>query len=169
MASEQLRNKPPHQKSYAQKIEADFAMNYGTVTTEPTQKKFWCRGKLSRDNFTIAYKLLNDLLLIEVVFFLLALISEGLLPGIIATHVGFSKIIIIVGVTVLAIFYTGDKADIKLTKTKINKKTAVLLVLLLIAFLFSSLSRINITLNLFISLSATVAGFFTYKLLLGKN
>jgi hypothetical protein len=126
-------------------------------------------NKFNQNNLKVTYKLLNDLLFIEIVFFILALISEGLLPGMIAARVGFSKILIIVGITILSILYTGSKADIELAEGKINKKTAALLVLVLIAFLLASLSRVTIALNLFISLVAIAIGYFTYKLMLGED
>ena len=127
-------------------------------------------SKINKNNLIISYKLLNDLLFIEIVFFLVALIGEGLLPGTVTSHVGFSKILIAVGITVLAIFYVGNEAGIRLTEeNKINKKTAFLLIFILIALLFVSLIKINLILNIFITFLAIATGYFIYKLLLGEN
>lgn len=156
MELEKLPNKPPHQQTYLENknVKAIF---------------FWCRGKLNKNNLTVLYKLLNDLLFIEIIFFLAALIGEGLLPGTITSHIGFSKILIAVGITVLAIFYIGNWTDIKLRENRINKKTAILLIFILIALLFISLIKINLILNIFITLVAITAGYFIYRLTLGEN
>ncbi|HRZ95666.1 MAG TPA: hypothetical protein P5262_03835 [Candidatus Moranbacteria bacterium] len=126
-------------------------------------------SKINKNNLIISYKLLNDLLFIEIIFFLLALIGEGLLPGTVTSHVGFSKILIAVGITILAVFYIGNEAGIKLAENKINKKTAILLIFILIALLFVSLIKINLILNIFITFLAIATGYFIYKLLLGEN
>lgn len=126
-------------------------------------------SKINKNNLIISYKLFNDLLFIEIIFFLLALIGEGLLPGTVTSHVGFSKILIAVGITILAVFYIGNEAGIKLAENKINKKTAILLIFILIALLFVSLIKINLILNIFITFLAIATGYFIYKLLLGEN
>lgn len=127
------------------------------------------RNKFNKNNLMIAYKLLNDFLFIEIVFFLLALIGEGILPGTITSHVGFSKIIIAVGITILATFYTGNKAGISLGNSKSNKKTVCALVFILVLLVFVSLIKISIFLNIFISLVAIASGYFIYKSVLDKN
>lgn len=127
------------------------------------------RNKFSKNNLIVAYKLLNDLLFIEIVFFLLALMGEGVLPGTVTSHVGFSKVIIAVGITILAAFYIGNKAEINLGNSKPNKKTACALVFILVLLIFVSLIKINIFLNIFISLVAIASGYFIYKSILDKN
>ena len=125
-------------------------------------------NKISRNNLIILYKLLNDLLFVEIVFFLLALIGEGFLPGIVASHVGFSKIIIAVGTTILATFYTGNKAAINLGDSKLNKKTAYALIFVLVLLIFVSLIKINIFLNIILTFCSVAAGYFLFKTLLNK-
>lgn len=127
------------------------------------------RNKFSKNNLIVAYKLLNDLLFIEIVFFLLALMGEGVLPGTVTSHVGFSKIIIAVGITILAAFYIGNKAEINLGNSELNKKTATLLIFILVLLIFASLIKINILLNIFISLISIASGYFIYKSILDKN
>jgi hypothetical protein len=127
------------------------------------------RNKLSKNNLTVLYKLLNDLLFIEAIFFLLALIGEGLLPGIVTSHIGFSKILIAVGITILAILYIGNKADVQLNSVKTNKKTAVLLIFVLILLLFVSLIKINLILNVTLSFSAIATVYLIYKILFENN
>jgi hypothetical protein len=122
------------------------------------------RSKLSRNNLLIIYKLLNDLLFVEVIFFLSALIGEALLPGSITAHVGFSKILIFVGITVLAILYVGNKSDVSLSQAKTNKKTASLLLFVLILFIIASLIKISIYLTIILTLSILLVGYYIYKI-----
>jgi hypothetical protein len=126
------------------------------------------RSKLSKNNILIIYKLLNDLLFVEAVFFLAALFGEALLPGTITTHVGFSKVLIAVGITMLAILYLGNKTDVRLSETKINKKTAVLMIFVLMLFLFVSLIKISIFLNIVLSIFAILSGYYIYKIVIDK-
>jgi len=123
------------------------------------------RSKLSKNNILIIYKLLNDLLFVEAIFFLAALIGEALLPGAITAHVGFSKILIFVGITVLAILYLGNEAGVSLSQVKTNKKTASALVTVLVILLFVSLIKINLILNIILSFFAVLVGYYVYKLI----
>jgi hypothetical protein len=122
------------------------------------------RSKFNKDNLTVLYKLLNDLLFIEIIFFLLALIGEGLLPGTVTSHVGFSKILVAVGFTVLAIFYAGNKAGVQLSETKTNKKIASLLLFILILFIFASLIKISIYLTIILTAFILLTCYYIYKI-----
>lgn len=124
------------------------------------------RNRFNKNNLTVLYKLLNDLLFIEIVFFLVAIVGESLLPGTETSHVVFLSASFLAGATVLAIAYTGNKSDIKLSGSQPNKKIAVLLLFILIVFLFSSLIKINIILNIVISLTAISIGYFIYRIIL---
>ena len=123
------------------------------------------RNKFNKTNLTVSYKLLNDLLFIEIIFFLLALIGEGILPGTITSRVGFSKILVAVGFTILAIFYTGKKSDIKPEEIKPNKKTTFLLLFILVLLIFVSLIKISIYLNLILSASIVLTGYYIYRIM----
>lgn len=123
------------------------------------------RNKFNKSDLTVLYKLLNDLLFIETIFFLLALIGEGILPGTVTSRVGFSKILVAVGFTILAIFYTGNKSGIKLEEIKPNKKTTFLLLFILILLIFVSLIKINIYLNLILSASIILIGYYIYSII----
>jgi hypothetical protein len=93
---------------------------------------------------TVIYKLLNDILFLELVFFLLISIAEGALAGIISEHIGFSKIVVVVLATL----------------------TAALVLFVLILLVFNSLFKLNILLNLFILIVIITSGYFTYKITL---
>jgi len=58
----------------------------------------------NRENLKVVYKILHDILFIVLIFFLLALIAEGLIPGIITTHIGFSRVVTFIFVNLLAIY-----------------------------------------------------------------
>jgi hypothetical protein len=127
------------------------------------------RSRFNKNNLIILYKLLNDLLFVEIVFFLLALIGEGLLPGAVTAHVGFSKILVIVGITILAIFWVGNKANVVLSKTKINKKATYLLIFILMLLAFVSLIKISIFLNIFVSFLVILSGYYIYKTIIANR
>lgn len=113
---------------------------------------------------TIAYKLLYDALLILLVFFILAMIAEGLLPGIVTNHIGLYKIALPILADMLAIFGLQKLAGLE-EGNKMSKKTAYSLVVLLALLLFNSIRHLNIFLALFILLSALAAVYFMMKVL----
>lgn len=120
----------------------------------------------SRENLIIIYKLLNDSLLIWLVFFVFALIAEGLIPDIISSHIGLYAITIIVLINILLIHRVGIAAQIKNTDIpKINKKIAWPLFFILALLLFNSLLALNIYLNLFILTATLIIGYFIFKTL----
>jgi len=111
---------------------------------------------------TLAYKLLHDCLLILLVFFVFALIAEGILPGIISNHFGLYKIAILFMINVLAIFGAGKAAGVY-AEVRINKKIAWPLLFMLALLIFNSLLKLNIFLNLFILIFIFVTSYFLIK------
>jgi len=127
-------------------------------------------NKFSKRNLIISYKLLNDLLFIEIVFFILAIIGESLLSGTDTSHAIFLGVSILAGITTLTVLYIGNKLGINLEYSGLNKKMAVLLILILIMFVLSSLMKINIFLNIVLTFFIIIIGYFTYKTVLyGKK
>ena len=125
----------------------------------------------NKEYLKIFFKLLHDMLFTSLVFFLLALIAEGILPGIITGHVEFSQIIIFIFIVIFAIYVLGNFLKISFTgdERRINKKTACLLLFVLVLLIFNSLLKLNIFLNLLIVISIIFLGYFTYKTLLEEN
>lgn len=126
-------------------------------------------NKISRNKLLIAYKLLNDALFILLFFFVLALLGEGLLPGLVSSHLGLYKILIVVLADIIAINFFSVKLEIKSAKFS-QQKTAFVLLFVLAALLFNSLLKAGLTLNLLILLLAGLIFYFLYKtILLEKN
>lgn len=123
----------------------------------------------NKEYLKICYKLLHDILFISLAFFLLALVAEGTLPGIITGHIEFSQIIIFIFLIIFAIYALGNFLEISFTGGKINKKTASLLLFILALLIFNSLLKINIILNLFILLLVAITGYYIYKVLLEET
>jgi len=96
------------------------------------------------------------------IFFVLALIAEGLLPEIIATHFALYKIALLILGNVLAI--TGlQKVTSIHEENKINKKIAGSLFFILALLIFNSLFKLNIFLNLFILIFIFITVYFIFK------
>jgi hypothetical protein len=121
-------------------------------------------NKINPIKFAVAYKLLHDILLVLIIFFIGAMITEGLLPGIISAHIKLYKILFAVLLNILAINFISMKAGLNPGKFS-NKKTAIALLFILAALLFNSMLRINLALNLFILLVAAFVFYFLYKVL----
>lgn len=112
----------------------------------------------------IAYKLLNDLLFILLVFFLLTLAAEGLLPGIVSSHLAIYKLIVIILLNILAIESLAKNLKITIPERK-NKKTIFFISLALALLLFNQLLKLNIVLSLALLALLFLAAYFLYKVL----
>jgi len=118
----------------------------------------------TKDQLVIIFKLLHDTLLVLLLFFVLALIAEGLLPGIISSHIGLYKIAMAILINILFIFAL-QKITHADTESGVNKKIAYALLFVLLLLLFNSLLKLNIFLNIFILISISVAAYFITKVL----
>jgi len=121
-------------------------------------------------NLAIAYKLLNDLLFIALIFFFAAIIADGLIPGIISSHISFTRVILFVSLDLLFIYFLAGQAGISLKKSPINKKISAPTLFLLVLLIFNSLFKLNnIALNLFVTLLIGLSGYFIYKIILEES
>ena len=123
----------------------------------------------NRENLTVVYKILHDILFIALIFFLLALIAEGLLPGIITTHVGFFTVITFIFINLIIIYALGKFLRIDLKNNTITKKTALPLLFVLILLILNSLLGINPYLIASITLFVIISGYFIYKVILEEK
>ncbi|MDO9231744.1 MAG: hypothetical protein Q7U36_04710 [bacterium] len=119
--------------------------------------------KLHQSSIIIIYKLLVDLLFIFLFFFALTLLAEGLIPGIVSTHISFSRIIILSSLDIFAIYLVGNFSKINIPSQKINKKTTVFLAVLGIILVFNSLIKLNLFLAVFILILIAISGYLIYK------
>jgi hypothetical protein len=125
----------------------------------------------NKNTIAIFYKLLNDSLFMAIIFFTLTLIAEAIMPGIIISHIGFSKIVIAI---LLNIFFLGIVAK-RITPGQINKQNhtpnknlrkIILLFFVLGTSLFlNSQLGMNIFLLSFLILLCTAIGYLSYYVL----
>src|SRR3989339_491419 len=97
--------------------------------------------KLHQNSIIITYKLLVDLLCIILFFFALTLLAEGLIPGIVSTHISFSRIIILSSLNIFAIYFVGNFSKINIAPQKTNKKTTIFMAVFGIILVFNSMLK----------------------------
>lgn len=118
---------------------------------------------LDKNQKIIAYKLLHDLLFVILFFFFFALLGEGMLPGIVASHIGLYKIAIGILAIVVAIEFLAQDLGLRVEQ-KMSKKTAIPLLVVLAALVINSLLRLDAYLiALILGLCAAIA-FILYRL-----
>lgn len=125
-------------------------------------RRFPSRLRPTKNTTLVVYKLLNDLLFILLVFFLLALVAEGVIPGVVSTTLSLLRVVVAIAIVLALIFAIGAQTGIKLERP-LNKKMTALVSFVALLLFFNSLLKLNIYLNIFTSLVALVAGYFTYK------
>jgi len=121
-----------------------------------------------KENIIIAYKLLADALFIMLAAFILAMLAEGALPGIITSHIGLSKIAMLIMLDVLIISSVIRIAEIP-EKRIANKKIAQLLFIVMGLLIFNSLLQLNIFLAIFLSVAIFTAVYFLLKVFQEKE
>jgi len=121
------------------------------------------RFPINKNKLLIAYKLLNDVLFLLLIFFTASLIADGLIPGIISNHVSFTRIIFLVVFNLAAIYFLGNLLSVNSTEEKTDKKTFVFLSAIAALLIFNSLLKLNLFLSIFISIAALAVGYFIYK------
>ncbi|HAT73767.1 MAG: hypothetical protein US30_C0004G0135 [Candidatus Moranbacteria bacterium GW2011_GWF2_36_839] len=119
--------------------------------------------KLNQNSIIIIYKLLVDLLFIILFFFALTLLAEGLIPGIVSTHISFSRIIILSFLNIFAIYFVGNFSKINIAPQKTNKKTTIFMAVFGIILVFNSLLKLNLILALTILFLIIISSYLIYK------
>lgn len=123
---------------------------------------------LNKNFLLIAYKLLNDLLFILLIFFAGALIADGLVPGLISDHFSFLRLILVVFFNMAAIYLIAQKLDIPSAPAR-NKKTTIFLSIVAALVIFNGLFEINLYLAIFISILSLIIFYLIYKNLFEAN
>ena len=127
--------------------------------------------QLTKNTLAIFYKLLHDSLFMALIFFTLSLIAEAVLPGIIISHIGFSKMVIVILLNILLLKILAkkiapDQIDQTLpSKNSSLKKILIPLIALGALLIFNSLLGMNIFLNLFFLLISAAVGYLSYRIL----
>jgi len=117
----------------------------------------------TKNTWLIIYKLLNDLLFLLLIFFAFSLMADGLIPGIITSHISFLKITFLVALNLLAIYAVGSFSQIQISPRQRKKKTTIFLVVLAILLIFNSLIKLNLILAIFILLVSLAIGYLIYQ------
>lgn len=115
-----------------------------------------------KENLLIIYKLLTDSLFILFVVFILSMLAEGALPGIISGHIGLYKIALLIAVDTLIISLIMKQAEIP-ERTATNKKIAWSLFFILGLLIFNSLLQLNIFLAIFLLATIFVMTYYLLK------
>lgn len=125
---------------------------------------------IDKDVLLIAYKLLHDALLLVLLAFLATLVADALLPGLITSKVSFSKITLILVITVSLIIYLGKTLSISYPQIKINKNK-ILPALILFSFLLigNSMLKFPFWENIIITLVTLLIFFLLYELIFSSE
>lgn len=120
--------------------------------------------KLSKNTAIVIYKLLYDTLFLLLLFFLFALVAEGLVMGIITSHISFLKIIFLIFLNLATLYLIAFFSKITVKEKQPNKKTTIFLVALGTLLVFNSLLKLNVLLAFFILILTAIIGYFIYKI-----
>ncbi len=127
--------------------------------------------QLTKNTLTIFYKLLHDSLFMALIFFILSLITEAILPGIIISHIGFSKMVIAILLNIFLLKLLAKKIAPKqidantYSKGSGIKKIIIPLLALSALLFFNNQLGLNIFLNLFFLLASATIGYLGYQVL----
>lgn len=121
---------------------------------------------IDKNTLLIAYKLLYDLLFLLLITFALILTAEGVLPGLVSSKISFSKVIILIFLTLASIAYLGKNLHITYSEKKINK-IKILPILILFSFLLigNSLLKFSFWENIIITLTTLFVFFLLYEII----
>jgi hypothetical protein len=125
---------------------------------------------IKKETFLIIYKLLYDSLLLACLTFGGALLIEGLLPGMLAGKVSFTRIVVAIIAILAAIIYLGKNLDITYEQAKLHKGKA-LSALVLFSFLLigNSLLKFSLWENIIITLTTLLVFFLFYELIFNSE
>lgn len=118
---------------------------------------------LTEKNSKLVYKLLHDLLLVLIVFFVLTMTAEGLLPGIVSSHIGLYKIVLAILMVIFSINVASKKAGI-IPSLALHKKAKYALPFLLAALILNGMLGIGLPINIIILLLALASLYLSAKI-----
>lgn len=119
---------------------------------------------INKNTFTIAYKLLHDALFLLLISFVAILIAEGLLPGIISSHISLLKIALAIFLALGFLIFVGKNLNIAYNQQTV-KKNRLLPALIFLAFLLigNSLLKFAFWENIIITLVILFLFFLFYQ------
>jgi hypothetical protein len=102
--------------------------------------------------------------------FLLLLIAESIAPGVVTMYLSLTKVLIIIGLTLLLTIYVSRKAQIDFKfELKKNNPALVVILILITAISFNSLLNFQWWQNIIISIATTTIIFLFYEIFLIKE
>lgn len=119
--------------------------------------------------FLILYKFLTDFISLWVLFLILSFLADSILPGIISSHFSFTRSFLILFATIATLFVLGNILEIKIEKKPISKKIAITTILFSSFFIFNSLFKLDLYLNLTILFLSLATIFFLFKVLFSQK
>lgn len=112
----------------------------------------------------IVYKLLNDVIFLLLIFFALAFLAEGLIPGFVSTHLNFTKLAIIIFAVLGLIIYLGRKLKIEFeAPQRTGKKWTVFLAAFFMLLIANSLLKFGWKEMIIIALATFLIFFCLYR------
>lgn len=119
---------------------------------------------ISKNTYLVIYKLLHDALALVLGSFVLMLFAEGLLPGIVSSHISMARIVVLLIFILGSIVWIGHKFDIVYDAPKI-RKNKIIPILILFSFLLIGNSMLKFALwqNILITLITLSFFFLLYK------
>lgn len=122
----------------------------------------WDNNKFFNTYGSVIFKLANDLLFLLMAFFFVLIVADGILPGIISNYYDPAIVIILLLANILLIYFLEKKVSLNI-KPKINKKTALFMLIIIALLVSNAFFHLNIWLNLFLTLLSLLVGYFIYK------
>jgi len=122
--------------------------------------------RINKDTPTVAYKLLHDALFLLLISFVAMLIAEGVLPGIISSHISLLKIALAIFLVLGFLIFVGKNLGIAYNKQAV-KKNRLLPGLIFLAFLLigNSLLKFAFWENIIITLVILFLFFLFYQVI----
>lgn len=119
-----------------------------------------------KNTLLVAYKLLHDALFILFIYFIGMLIAEGALPGVVSSHLSFTRVVMTILLILLLIIFIGKKLQITYEAPTI-KKDRLLPILVLLSFLLlgNSLLKFAFWENIIITLATLFLFFLFYQII----
>jgi hypothetical protein len=120
---------------------------------------------IDKNAILIAYKLLHDALAIMLLAFSMLLIIEGIIPGLVSSHLSLAKVVLVIILNLGAILWIGRSFQITYDPPTI-KKNKLLPVLVIGSFLLigNSLLRFSLWENIIITLTTLLIIYHLYKM-----
>lgn len=116
----------------------------------------------------LAYKLLNDALMLWLVVFFVLLILEGTVPGYFSAYLSFTKMIVVLFALLASIACLGKRNEInfKFTfeKKLLKNKTALVLFAISLILIVNSVKSLNIFEIVVIFSTLVITVFYFYKI-----